>query len=147
MYVDGELRFSNEQAVTASAGSTNLIDLKVAGMNPGVGEPGLWAVFVVTEAFTDSGSDSTVAVTLETDNDVAFGSPTTAVQTVGTFAALSAIGSVLIVRLQPFSTLERYMRAYYTLANGNLSTGKITSFLTPNVDKWRANAQSVTIIA
>lgn len=146
MYKDGELSFSTDQAVTASAGSTNVIDLGAAGVNPGVGEPGLWAVFVVTEAFTDASSNSTVAVTLETDNDSAFGSATTGVQAIGTFAALSAVGTTLIKRLQPFTTLEQYMRAYYTVANGDLSTGKITAFLTPNVDAWRANAQSVTII-
>lgn len=145
MFKDGEMTFGDNQAVTASAASTNVIDLVATKTNLGVGEPSLWAVFVVTEAFTDASSNSTVAVTLETDTADTFGSATT-VQTLGTFSALSAVGTKLQVRIQPFTTPERYLRAYYTVANGDLSTGKITGFITPNVDAFTALPSGVTII-
>lgn len=125
------------QAVTATAASTNSFDLK-AHRDLGTGTP-LYAVFQVTEAFTDAGSDSTVAVTLETDDDLAFGSATVA-QTVGTFAALSAVGTTLVAALQPGQIDESYLRAKYTVAGGNLSTGKIVGFITDNIQKWKAYA-------
>jgi len=138
MILDAQNLFSDAQAVTASAASTNLIDLRATNQDPGVGE-NLYVVSLVDVAFTDAGNDSTVTVTLETDTADTFGSATT-VQTIGTFAALSA-GTVLIARLQPGIT-ERYLRAYYTLANGNLTTGSITTFLCHNVDKYRAYPKS-----
>jgi len=143
MKIDAENLFSDEQAITAAAGSTNILDLG-AVRNIGVGKT-IYLVVVVDVAFTDAGSDSTLTVTVETDNDVAFGSPTLAAQTVGTFAALSAIGSRLVARLQPDAILERYMRVYYTPNNGDLTTGSVTTFLTLGIDAYTAYADAVTI--
>lgn len=144
MIMDAELRFSNAQAITASAASTNQLDL-LALRDIGVGQD-IYFVALVAVAFTDASSDSTVAVTLETDSDPAFGTPTLAVQTIGTFAALSAIGSRLVAKLQPLAIFERYMRVYYTVANGNLTTGSITSFLVMDAELFRAYADNQPIL-
>jgi hypothetical protein len=144
MIMDAELRFSNAQAITASAASTNQLDLK-AVRDIGVGED-LYFVAIVDVAFTDASSDSTVVVTLETDNDSAFGSPTLAVQTIGTFAALSAIGTRLVAKLQPLAIVERYLRAYYTVAGGSLTTGSISSFIVLDADLFRAYASNQPIL-
>lgn len=133
--IDAQLLFSDAQAITASAASTNLVDLRAA-RRIAVGRP-LFFVAQVTTAFTDAGSDSTVAVTIESDTTSAFSSATT-IQTIGTFGALSAVGSRFIVALQDPTTAEQYIRAYYTVANGNLTTGKITAFLTDNPSQWAA---------
>jgi hypothetical protein len=131
-------RFCNAQAITASAGSTDQIDTKSANTNIGKGNTLYWNTVCVT-AMTDSGSDSTVTATIETDADSAFGSPTLAVQTQLVFSALSAAGTVRSVKLQPFTTLERYVRVYFTVANGNLDTGSFTSWLsTTPVSGWTA---------
>jgi hypothetical protein len=133
MLMDIQNRFSNAQAITGSAGSTDIVDLGTDGRNIGVGEE-LYLVAIVTTAFTDSGSDSTVTVNLETDDNPSMSSPTT-ILNAGTFAALSAVGSRLIVRL-PVAAYERYLGVRYTVANGNLTTGGITTFLTKNIDAY-----------
>lgn len=142
MYVDAQNLFSDAQAITASAASTNLIDLGSA-RDIGVGQE-LYVVAVVDIGFTDAGSDSTVTVTLETDDNAAFTSAAT-VQTIGTFAALTAAGSRLVARLQPSAAWEQYVRAYYTVANGNLTTGSLTVFLTIDIQAWTAYPIGYTV--
>lgn len=142
MLIDRQLRFSSAQAVTAAAASTDLVDLGVArDIAPG---QTLWVVIVCTTAMTDSGSNSTLAVTVESDTAAAFSSATT-VQTVGTFAAVSAAGTVVKAQLAPMSTDERYIRLYYTPAGGDLSTGSFTAFITSDPDNWTAYADGITI--
>ena len=142
MILDKELVFSDSQAVTAAAASTNVLDLS-AVRNVGVGE-NLYLVVACTVAMTDGSSDSTLAVTIETDDNESF---TTAVarQTVGTFAALSAIGTRYIVRLQPEVLNERYMRVYYTPASGNLTTGSFDAFICHGIQAATAYADGITI--
>ena len=126
MIRDALLTFSNAQAVTAAAASTNLIDLRSV-RDMGVGEP-LFIVTVVTVAMTDAASNSTLARILETDTLAAFGSPVTA-QTLGTIPAISAAGTMLVERLGPFAVDEQFLRMFYTPANGDLTTGSFTSFI------------------
>lgn len=142
MYVDRQNQFSSGQAVTAAAASTDIIDLG-AIRNMGVGEP-VYAVVICTVAMTDAGSDSTLAVTLETDDNAAFTSAINR-QTIGTFAALAAIGARFIIRLQVDQINERFLRVFYTPANGNLSTGSFTAFLTHNIDAYTSYADNITI--
>ena len=127
MYVDAQNLFSDAQAVTAAASSTNLIDLGSA-RDIGVGE-NLYLVCSIDVDMTDGGSDSTLAVTLETDDNEGFASATT-IATVGTFAAVSVAGTRLVIKLPPDASYEQYIRVTYTPANGNLSTGSFTTFLT-----------------
>jgi hypothetical protein len=142
MYLDAQNLFSDAQAVTASAASTNLIDFGSA-RDIGVGRE-LYCVVVVDVDMTDVGSDSTVTVTLETDDNSGFASAT-AVQTIGTFAATTAAGSRLVARLQPDAGWEQYVRAYYTVANGNLTTGSFTAFLTTDIQAWTAYPIGYTV--
>lgn len=142
MYLDAENLFSDAQALTATAASTNSIDLQ-AIRNMGVGQD-IYVIISVDVAFTDSGSDSTMAVTIETDDNSSFSSATTA-QTIGTFAALSAVGSRLIAKLQPDLINERYVRLKYTAANGNLTTGSVTAALFLDAQAYTSYADNITI--
>jgi hypothetical protein len=144
MILDAQALFSDAQAITASAVSTNSIDLGLAsGYDLGSGE-NLFIHLNVDVAFTDSGSDSTVAVTLVTDDNASLSSPT-AVQTLGTFAALSAVGATIKARIQPGLSLERYVGLNYTVSGGNLTTGSITAALVKDVDTSKAYADAITI--
>ena len=143
MYVDAQTLFSDAQAITAAAASTNLIDLGAANVNLGTGRD-VYLVAVVDVAFTDSGSDSTLTVALEMDTAAAFSSATTA-QTIGTFGALSAIGARLIAKLQPEAITERFIRLQYTPNNGNLTTGSLTAFLTEDIQAFTAFPDGFTI--
>lgn len=142
MILDAALLFDNDvQHLTTEAG-TDYIDLG-AIRNMGVGEE-LYFFIVVKTAFTDASSNSTMTITLETDDSSSFGSATTAM-TVGTFAALSAIGTRLVARLQPDLINERYLRVKYTVANGDLSTGKFTAGLVHGIQAYTAYADNITI--
>lgn len=142
MYIDDQNLFDdNAQHLTTEA-STNLIDLGQA-RDIGTGET-IYFVIQVDTAFTDSSSNSTMTITLETDDNASFSSATTA-QTIGTFAALSAAGTRLVARLQPSAINERYLRVKYTVANGDLSTGKFTAFLTHNIDSYTSYPNGYTI--
>jgi len=128
--------YSNEQAITASAASTNSLDHGQA-RNLGVGPLALHLVLVVTVAFTDAGSDSTVTAALETDDNSGFTSATSR-HSFTAFAALSTAGTQRKLKLGPDHINERYSRIYYTVANGNLSTGKITAGIVAEIDAWTA---------
>mgnify|MGYP001597728774 CR=1 FL=1 len=143
MYVDAQLLFSDAQAVTATAVSTNVVDLR-AVRDMGLGEP-LYIVCIVDVAFTDGGSDTTIAVSLETDSDEAFGSAT--VQgTMTTFAALTAAGATqMIFPIPPSWMNERYARLRYTTANGNLTTGSFTAFIAIGVQKATKYPDDITV--
>lgn len=142
MYVDAQNLFSDAQAITASAASTNLIDFGSA-RDIAVGRE-LYVVIIVDTAFTDAGSDSTVTVTVETDDNAGFASATV-VQTIGTFAALSAAGSRKVARLQPDAGWERYVRLNYTVANGDLTTGALTAFLALDLQAFTAYPIGYTV--
>lgn len=133
MIHDAQNLFSNTQVVTASAVSTDIVDLGLAGRNIGVGEE-IYLVVIVDTTFSDASSDSTVAVTLETDDNTGMSSATT-ILTLGTFAALTAAGSRFVVRL-PVAGYERYIAVRYTVAGGNLTTGAFTAFLCKNIDAY-----------
>lgn len=141
MIMDVQNRFSNAQAITATAASTDIVDLGITGRNVGVGED-VYLVAQVVSAFTDTGSDSTVTVTAETDDNTGMSSATT-VATLGTFAALAAVGARLIIKL-PIANLERYLGLRYTVAGGNLTTGAITAFLTKDIDAYKSYADNST---
>lgn len=143
MYVDAQLTFSDAQAVTATAASTNYVDTGPLfsgnlGRNLGVGDR-LYIVVSCDVAMTDSSSDSTIAVTLQTDDNTSFSSATTLL-TIGTFAALSAVGTALVAPL-PIGAYERYIRLYYTAANGDLTTGSYTASIVKDISQWTSTAQ------
>lgn len=142
MYVDAQNLYSDAQAITSAAASTNLIDHQ-AIRDLGTGQD-IYVVVLVDVAMTDGSSDSTLAVTIETDDNADFSSATTA-QTIGTFPAVSAAGYVLVAKLQPGQINERYSRLKYTPANGDLSAGSFTAFLTTDIHKWVAYAKGYTI--
>lgn len=104
----------------------------------------MYLVVQVQTAMTDGGSDSTVAVTLVDDDNAGLGSPAT-IQTIGTFAALSAVGSRFIVRLQPEVFTQQFVGLTYTVANGSLSTGSFDAFLTTDIDRFKVYAKGYTI--
>jgi len=142
MYVDAQNLFSDAQAITSAAASTNLIDLGSA-RDIGVGET-LYLVSSVDVAFTDAGSDSTLVVTLETDDNAAFSSAVT-IATIGTFGALSAAGSRLVIKLPPGAAYEQYIRVLYTPVTGDLTTGSVTTFLTKDLQAFTAYPIGYTV--
>lgn len=143
MYVDAQLLFSDAQAVTAAAASTNVVDLGIA-RDIGTGE-NMYIVVVCDVAMTDAGSDSTLDVILQGDSTESF-TPDGA-RTLFQFAAASAAGTAKFARLDPGSEplQYQYIRLYYSPNNGDLSTGSFTAFITNDIEKYTAYADGYTI--
>jgi len=140
--IDKLLTFWDDTEVLTTAASTHLIDLRAARqMGPG---NTLWVVAHVTTAMTDAGSDSTMTLTLETDTLATFGSAVVA-QTIGTFAAVSAAGTMLAAPIAKFAAAEQFLRAKLTVANGDLSTGKFTCYIASSPQEATLYPNAITI--
>lgn len=145
MYVDKQAEFSDAQAVTATAISTNVMDLisNSSGKNVlrdiGAGQD-VYLVVITQTAATDTGSDATLTITLESDDNVGLSSPTVHFTSPAlAFATFSPANSVLVaVKLPVAQNYERYLGVRYTVANGPLLTGNFDAFLTTDVNTWRA---------
>jgi len=158
MYVDKMNEFSDAQAVTATAISTNVYDLfsTVTGadsnitpntrLDIGVGED-IYLVVNTQTAATDSGSDATLVVTFETADDAALSSNNQVVATTGTlaFATFSPAGTNLLKLKLPSFAYRRYIGVRYTVASGPLTAGNFDAFLTTNIDANRIYKSGFTV--
>jgi len=141
MILDKQLEFCSAQAVTATAASTNLIDLGTV-RNMGVGTQ-LYVVVVCTVAMTDASSDSTLAVALEGDSTTTVTPDYT--RTLFTFSALSAAGTVKYAALGPDDLNLQYAQLKFTPANGNLTTGSFSAYLTTSIQAYTSYADNLVI--
>ena len=119
MIIDAKLLFSNKQAVTATAASTNVIDLGVAG--DAVGQELTFHVIVDT-AFATLTS---LAVSLETSVD---NNTFTSVLSGPAIARASLTKGAEIFTVRVPKGLARYVRLYYTVAGSDATAGKVTAF-------------------
>lgn len=124
MITDALTTFSNDQAITATANSTNDLDLGAAGMNYG---HDIEIVAEVDTTFTAAGA-ATLTVTLVTDDNAAFSSPTTLLSTIAIPVAQLVAGYRLPINALP-NNVERYVRLVYTVATGPFTAGKINAGL------------------
>jgi hypothetical protein len=129
---------SDDQAITASAASTNYIDRGAMGTPPatgviapvsiyndfGGGRP-LPLLFQVTgEAFATLTS---LKVALQGDSSSGFGSAVTIIESGAIAAASLIVGYRFAPMVVPMNCPHRYIRAYYTVAGSNATAGKITA--------------------
>ena len=122
MIIDALTRVSNAQAVTASAASTDYIDLGASRTLP---ETTL--AITVDEAAAAAGA-ATVAFEIQSSDDSAFATFTTVAKTgdIGK-AALTAGRSPIYLKAPEGQTPGRYVRVYYTVGTGPLTAGKFTA--------------------
>lgn len=134
MIMDKTLLFSENQAITASAASTNVVDLGATGTIYGAGSaivrdigPGerVPMVVTVTETFNTLTS---LTISIQTDDNAGFSSATTVWTSPAYTLAQLAIGAkYLLPDVFPVGVNERYVRLYYTVAGSNPTLGKITA--------------------
>lgn len=141
MILDQNLLFSDAQAITAAADSTNILDLGKAAQNPGVGDQELYIFATVTEDFVDSGSDSTLEVKLTSG---ATDTPSGTERVLFTLPAVALAGTTLYAKFVPNGANEllQYHKLVYTPANGNLTSGKVTAGVVKGIDAFRAYAKN-----
>ncbi|ALH82909.1 Bbp16 family capsid cement protein [Sphingopyxis macrogoltabida] len=125
--------FGEAQAITADAASTNVIDLGATGTPVGASTPIVRDIgrgkkiplsLTVNETFNNLTS---LTVSIQCDNDSAFGSPKTVATATYLLAELTAGKQLSFPDDIPEGVNERYLRIYYDVTGTNPSTGKITA--------------------
>jgi hypothetical protein len=149
MMTDALLQLSTAQAVTASAVSTNTIDLSLA-RDIGTGNC-LYAVFTVDIAATAAGA-ATVTFQIISSAAAALTSPTILVQTDAIGKAELTLGRRPIVLEIPATILaaqpigQRYLGVQYTVATGPLTAGSFSATITDSqVDVGKHYASGFTV--
>lgn len=147
MILDALLEMSDAQAVTVTAISTNVIDLGPVTDNVlrdiGTGEETYWVLSVGT-TFTAGGA-ATLTAALVSDSTVNLAtSPTTHVATAAIPVASLVAGYTYCVRL-PKGDYEQYLGTQYTVGTGPMTAGAINSFISKDVQAWRAYADRTPI--
>lgn len=143
MIFDEQALFSDKQAITADAASTNIIDLGAPGtpkhaqaaitQDIGKGRPVPMRI-QVTEAFNNLTS---LKVQVQVDDNTGFSSAKTVAEVTVLLADLVA-GYVAPIQYVPRGTDERYMRLYYDVTGTAPTTGKVTAGLVAGNDAWAA---------
>ena len=125
MLLDQNGVLSEKQAVTTTAASTNILDLKAAGnFVPG-------ALFALCRVDVDFAGLTSMKVALETSANSNFSDVTELASANFLAAALTADKQVLAVAIP--AGVKRYLRAKYTVT-GTATAGKVSFFLTDAVD-------------
>ncbi|MBX3502799.1 MAG: hypothetical protein KF889_25420 [Alphaproteobacteria bacterium] len=125
MIFDKENLFSNDQAITDSAASTDYIDLGVS-RDIGVGEP--MEVFLGVTTAMLSGGSSTLAVALQTDTQSSFATAVT-LQSISGVAKASLVAGYEIAKWKLPAGVQRYLRLYYTPGTTDFTAGAVRAGL------------------
>lgn len=129
MFIDKLLQVSSEQAVTASAASTDVIDFGQASPDVGMDDRSQM-VITVDEAATAAGA-ATVAISVQDSADNS---------TFADVAVTVAIPKATLVAgyqhvIQMPTKLRRYCRVYYTVATGPLTAGKFSAQIVTGIQQ------------
>lgn len=138
MWIDTRTEFSDSQALTATAVSTNVVDTGQNARNIGRGNPLYLVVQTETEADAGNGNE-TYAVALQTDDNEAFSSAT---ELMSFDIPRGSVAGTRFVALLPQDN-ERFLRLNYTLG-GTSPSVTINAFISnqepPN---WQAHPDAV----
>lgn len=159
MIVDTQTEFSDSQAVTSTAISSNVLDLfSVLGggsasiipnarVDIGAGSPDLYLVVQTAVAVTDTGSDATLTVTLESADDAGLTTNAQVHYSTGAlaFATYSAAGTQFVAIRLPAGLYRRYLGVRYTVASGPFTAGAFDAILTPTLQLNRIYKSGFTV--
>lgn len=135
MIFDRTLLFSNAQAITADAASTDIVDLLATGTAYGhaaalqkdVGKGAAIPLLIqVVEAFNTLTS---LRVVVQCDDNAGFASPKDVLEVTLPLASLTAGRTFPIIAIPP-GVNERYLRIYYDITGTAPTLGKITAGVT-----------------
>ena len=162
MYVDKQMEFSDAQAVTSTAISSNVYDIlskttggaTISSVTPGNTRldlggqfQDLYLVIQTAVAITDAGSDATLVATFETADDVGLSTNNTVLLSSGTlaFATYATAGSQILVAKLPSALYRRYIGVRYTVASGPFTAGAIDAFITTTPQSNRIYKSAFTV--
>ena len=126
MIFDKQNLFSEDQAITDTAVSTNVIDL--GADNALVNSPNNKDVGLYVQVTADFATLTSLQVSLGTDTVAAFSSETTLFTSAAIAAAALLAGYVFKLPNLPEGT-ERYLRLTYTVAGSDATAGTVTAGL------------------
>ena len=143
MYVDKQAEFADSQVVTATAISTNVIDLGATNTLKDIGSGEDVCLIVQVDAAATAAGAATVTFSLESDSTADLATSPTVHFTSAAIAktALTAGSTQLAIKL-PSGSYERYLGVRFTVATGPLTAGSFSAFLTTDAQTWRAYARN-----
>lgn len=160
MYVDSQIEFSDAQAVTATAISSNVYDLFSMGLGGGAtdvtpntrldigqGTDNLYLVVNTAVTATDTGNDATLTITLESADDAGLTTNAQVHYSSGAiaFASFATAGTNLVAIRLPSALCRRYLGVRYTVASGPLTAGAFDAFVTPTLQQNRIYKSGFTV--
>lgn len=129
MIIDNLLSYSDAQALTGTAASTNIVDHGTPSPRSiGIGES-LALVISVDVAADAANGDETYSAQLQTDTSSGFGSAVSVGQAI-TITRGDAAGTKYYMTLPPDASVKRYTRVNYTLG-GTTPSVTVTAELVP----------------
>lgn len=140
MIRDRQLQFSNDQAITADAISTNVIDLGPLGgatantvRDIGAGKT-LYLHVLVKTALTDADGTPTLTVTLESDDAAGLDSAPTVHMTKSAVAEATLVAGYWIFKGEaiPAGAYKRYLGIRYTTNSADFDGGTVDAWLSEN---------------
>lgn len=139
MYIDRNLQVSNEQAVTASAASTDVIDFGQANPDTGATDHLSMVITVDETALAAGAATVTFAVQDSADNSAW-----------ADVSVTTAIGKATLVagyqHVIPMPTRHRrYVRVNYTVATGPLTAGKFSAQVVSGIQQHQPRPDSPRI--
>ena len=138
MFVDKQAEFSNSQAITAAAISTNQYDNGGAAIRDlGGALQGIFLVVQVDVAFS-GGAATGLTVTLESDSVSGLSASPTVHYSSGVIPVASLTPGTLLVIPLPVGEYEEFVGLRYTPAGGSFGAGSVSAFLTNAPQNWRA---------
>lgn len=137
MIMDLQTIFSSAQAITATAISTNVLDLRQAA-TPTTADEGLvgqdlWLVVQVIQAFNTLTS---LTITLESDSAVGLATTPAVHFSSGAILLAALTAGATVVRVQvPSGNYQRYAGLRYTVGGSNPTLGTVTAFFTNGLQR------------
>jgi hypothetical protein len=139
MYIDKLLQVSNEQAVTASAASTDVIDF--GQTNPNVGMNDRTSLVVTVDETATAAGAATVTFALQDSADNSAWADVAVTAAIGKATLVAGYQHVI-----PMPTkLRRYCRMNYTVATGPLTAGKFSAQVVAGIQQNVAMPDSARI--
>lgn len=121
--------FSEDQAITASADATNVIDCQSSPTLRDLGIRPMHVEFIITEAFNTL---TTLTFAVKSDSTTNLDTSETVHATRDVALAALTLGSRFVLSLPSGQTYERYLGVEYTVGGSNPTLGKIKAYLVPS---------------
>ncbi len=135
MIQDKKLMFSDSQDLTSTADSTNILDLGAHGDDI----QRELTLFVQFRGTVESGGNSTLVITLNTDDALNAGgtdlAADNAIWTSASIAKTALTDGAMLVKMPLPPGIQRYLRLTYTVGTANLTAGAIDAGLIWGIDQ------------